>query len=416
MGTYCDLRIGHLGVFSSKSHPPWFALTLFRAGDRSVSTDAEGSVTCTYAITAALAKERLHLMGFTLERARAENQRTRARLVQDLRESDDDECDEPGTFAYEQLQSINWIEFDAFVASCRHMFDSGTHPFHLHEQGDKDPLVDRIGSMYFNDDYQWGFYCEDPRSLIRVVLEAVPDDTRVDVDVSGIIEAGYHRLDDDFVSIALEQLRGTYAVDAPVIVLTEGVTDFEVLSRSMALLYPGLRDYYRFLDYAARPSGGASQLVNAVRTFIAAGIENRIVALFDNDAEGHHQLQLLRRQVLPANVRAFTYPDIELATAYPTHGPNGDALQNVNGAAASVELYFGQDVLRDQAGRLAPVQWRARIDGLARYQGEVQRKEALKQLFLEKLARCEADANAVDDGAWLEMRQLLTALFRAFQQ
>jgi hypothetical protein len=416
MGTYSELRIGHLEIFASKSHPPRFALTLFRAADRIAFTDPDGGVTCAYRITAALAKDRLHLMGFTFERARAEYESVRAQRIEQLR-GYEDEDDEPDAFWQEEIQRINAFDFDAFVASSRHIFNSGLDLYALHEQGDKDPLVNRLVTS-FDHDYEWDFYCQDPRSLARVLLELVPADTVVQVDLSALIEAGYCELDDDYVAMALATLRGTYSVDAPIIVLTEGVTDFEVLSRSMGLLYPGLRDYYRFLDYAARPAGGASHLATAVRTFIAAGIENRIIALFDNDAEGQSQLRMLRRQALPSNVRVFAYPDTELARTYPAHGPTGFALQDVNGGAASIELYFGQDVLRDQAGQLATVHWKGRIDergGPPQYQGEVERKNDLKQRFLEKLARCEADRGEIDDGAWLEMKQILGALFRAFQ-
>jgi hypothetical protein len=264
-------------------------------------------------------------------------------------------------------------------------------------------------------DFVWGFYCEDLRSLIRVLLELALDDAPVVVDMTDLIVAGYFAEDDDFVAHALAERRGTYTIDSPIVVLTEGVTDTEVLSRSMSLLYPGLCHYYRFLDYAARPSGGASSLVSMVRAFVAAGIENRIVALFDNDAEGHASLQLLRRARWPANVRALAYPDIQLARTYPTRGPNGDARQDVNGRAASIELYLGEDVLRDPLGGFTHVLWKSRHDGIGRYQGEVEQKDEIRKRFLEKLARCERDTSLIDENSWREMRILLREVFRAFQ-
>lgn len=39
-------------------------------------------------------------------------------------------------------------------------------------------------------------------------------------------------------------------------------------------------------------------------------------------------------------------PDLEFLKSYPTLGPNGLANMDINGVAASIELYLGNDVLR----------------------------------------------------------------------
>ena len=87
----------------------------------------------------------------------------------------------------------------------------------------------------FDLDFTWGFYCEDLRSLIRVLLELAPEDVSVTVDMTELITSGYFTEEDDIVALALAERRGTYAIDSPIIVLTEGTTDAEVLSRSMSL-------------------------------------------------------------------------------------------------------------------------------------------------------------------------------------
>lgn len=417
MGTWTELQIGPLSVFASKSAPSPVVMTLFRSADRTFvrrEDEDEGDVvSCVYGISAALAKQRLHVMGFTLEEARASYEKRRERAIEQFLEDFADEHEVPGTWEHRELQVMKSVGFDAFLDACRKAFRLGFRAYERPEGGYEDPVLDRIATS--DMDYEWGFYCDDPRSFIRALLEAVPDETPVVVDVSDLINNGYFEPDDDFVALALADRRAAYAVDSPIIVLTEGVTDAEVLSRSMALLYSPLRDYYRFLDHSARPSGGASQLVNALRAFVAAGIENRIVAVFDNDAEGRAALQLLRRQDLPSNVRVMTLPDIALARSYPTDGPNGGAVQDVNGLAASIELYFGEDVLRDPAARLAVVSWKARNETIGRYQGEVQRKDELKQRFLAKLARCELDPSAIVEDGWREMREILQRIFRAFE-
>ena len=149
---------------------------------------------------------------------------------------------------------------------------------------------------------------------------------------------------------SLEELKGDYSVNSRIILLTEGPTDSEVLRASIELLYPHLSSYYSFMDLAVRAPGGAGSLVHVVKSFAGAGIENRTIALFDNGTAGHSAVSLLRHIQLPPHIRVMSYPNIALADSYPTRGPNGESVQDVNGSACSIELYYGRDVLTVEAG------------------------------------------------------------------
>ena len=96
------------------------------------------------------------------------------------------------------------------------------------------------------------------------------------------------------------------------------------MQASIELLYPHLSDYYSFMDLTVRAPGGAGSLVHVVKSFAAAGIENRTIALFDNDAAGHSAASLLRHVQLPPNILVMTFPNIAVADSYPTRGPNGE--------------------------------------------------------------------------------------------
>jgi hypothetical protein len=197
------------------------------------------------------------------------------------------------------------------------------------------------------------------------------------------------------------------------ILLTEGPTDSEVLRASIELLYPHLSDYYSFMDLAVRAPGGAGSLVHVVKSFAGAGIENRTIALFDNDAAGHSAASLLRHVQLPPNILVMNYPNIALADSYPTRGPNGESVQDVNGSACSIELYFGRDVLTVD-GRLVPVQWKAYDERVKRYQGEIQQKDLLKDRFLQKTDAAKRNGLQTAPGDWEDMRRLLESVFDAF--
>lgn len=61
----------------------------------------------------------------------------------------------------------------------------------------------------------------------------------------------------------------------------------------------------------------------------------------------------------------------------------------MNGLTASIELYFGSDVLSRSDGTIAPVQWEAYIQSFKSYQGEVTEKDEPQAAFDPKLSALE---------------------------
>jgi hypothetical protein len=124
---------------------------------------------------------------------------------------------------------------------------------------------------------------------------------------------------------------------------------------------------FTFFDHAPfKSGGGAGELERLAR----AGISNRTVVLFDNDTAGFAAAQRLTDAQLPANFKILTLPELEFANAYPTVGPTGAALANINGSACGIELYCGPVALTGEEGSLSPIQWTGYDRALRRYQGE----------------------------------------------
>jgi hypothetical protein len=117
-------------------------------------------------------------------------------------------------------------------------------------------------------------------------------------------------------SEAVAVVNGVSGMHAPVVVLTEGRTDVEFLSAALNILYPHLADLIRFLDYDQKAEGGAGALVRMVRAFAAAGIVNRVVAIFDNDTAAADALRALDLSKLPDQLRVLQYPAIGIASKY----------------------------------------------------------------------------------------------------
>jgi hypothetical protein len=261
----------------------------------------------------------------------------------------------------------------------------------------------------------------DTRLALRAVLLALPDG-EVRLDFTDLIKGGW--LDDalgELCSRALAWMRTDAARHAPIIVLTEGRTDIQVLQPALDLLFPHLADLIRFMDYAERPEGGAGALVRTVRAFAAAGVANRVVALFDNDTAATDALRSLDIAELPPGIRVLRYPPLDIAADYPTLGPPtpdepGGRLANtdVNGFAGAIELYLGRDVLTGPDGALRPVQWRSYIPGVGQYQGEIAEKAALHAAYRAKVEAARQNPAQMARRDWSGVQAILELIRGAF--
>jgi hypothetical protein len=261
----------------------------------------------------------------------------------------------------------------------------------------------------------------DVRRRLRAVLLSFPD-AEVALDVTWPDEYRWPGSGPgSLASNAQGILRNEAAAHAPMVVLTEGRNDTEFLNVGLMILYPHLSDLVRFLDYERKPEGGASAALRMVRAFDAAGIANRVVAVLDNDTAAANELRLFDRTKLSDRIRVLQYPTLELAQKYPTLGPptvespsRSIALADVNGLAASIELYLGRDVLAMEDGSLRPVQWKSFIAGMGRYQGEVTEKHFIHEAFRTKASTALQDSSAIGRQDWDGIRLILDAILTAF--
>jgi hypothetical protein len=266
-----------------------------------------------------------------------------------------------------------------------------------------------------SDSLSWliGLWDEsDHRVLIRALLAALPRTSEIRIDVTDIVDGGYMSLDVNPHEEALKWMADETSKGSPVIVLTEGRSDARILQSAVEVLKPHLKDFLRFPDFSLSPESSASALVKTVKTFASAGIRNRVVAIFDNDTAADDALRALVEDRLPRNISFFRLPYLLLASAYPTIGPSGTVVMDVNGLAGSIELYVGEDVLRDHNGELRPVQWRGFNDRLNRYQGEVTHKRAVQEAFDAKVNAALAEKVRGIGADWTGLDLILNTMVR----
>lgn len=247
----------------------------------------------------------------------------------------------------------------------------------------------------------------DPRYLIMAVLAALHDAKEVRIDVTDIVLGGYMTTEDNPRETALELITDEISTGVPVVVLTEGSSDARILEQALRVLKPHLVGFLRFPDFSFSPESNAVALVKTLKTFASAGIRNRVVAIFDNDTAAEEALLALKNVQLPRNFFVVRLPELSLATSYPTVGPTGAATMDVNGLAGSIELYLGEDVLRDKDGQLYPVKWGGYSNLLQRYQGEVDHKKQVQKAFHAKVKTVLTDGKALSGQDWIGMELIL---------
>jgi hypothetical protein len=233
--------------------------------------------------------------------------------------------------------------------------------------------------------------------------------------MSELLMAGYFESSEAVSTEALQQLRDEMASSGPIIVITEGKYDSRVLGRALPIVRPDIAGYFAFWDLEeTKAAGGTDRVVANLRSFAAAGVMNRVIALVDNDAAGLAALKTLANPALPKNYIARNLPDLDYARAYPTHGPSGPGQDDVNGRACSVEFYFGLECLIGPDGNPVPIQWTSLNKSVNTWQGELQNKRYVEERIDALLDAAEAGQVPLDE-RWDPLREIAQILIDAAQ-
>jgi hypothetical protein len=427
MGSYAECWLGPFYVGSTKNDIDPGLMALFRSGDKTIVCgknrelpfqrrrwsegveDEEDVSVVFYRAPVSIVRDRLELKGYTLDVAKsAFTTSIRAEAAQYTAWAQDSGFEVFGPIA----RVLQVTDVDQWLAALQVIRDKDLtrHDMGGDKEQHDDPL---IGYMLERDWY--GYPGPDLNVALRLALEVCSDQEELTYDVTDLILSEYFSKDEDFVSYALDLSSFDYSSSGKTIILTEGRSDTWIISESLNLLYPHLSDYFTFMDFeGARVGGSVGSLANIVKAFMGAGIVNKVIAIFDNDTAAEVAIRTLRNLRLPANMRVLRLPDLAVLQEYPTIGPSGSFVMNVNGVAASIELYFGVDVLRDEAGTLAPVQWTGYDASVGKYQGEVLFKDQVQERFKRRLDACRRDRQLLNQTDWTGLRAILSDIFAAF--
>ena len=117
---------------------------------------------------------------------------------------------------------------------------------------------------------------------------------------------------------------------------------------------------------------------NFTKGLISISVQNNVVVLYDNDAEGVSSYRRTIALNVPDNMRILKLPDLEVFQDFDTVGPSGTHLSDINGRAAAIECYL-------DVGSQAVVRWNNYRKDLDVYHGNLENKGEVMKAFLGQL-------------------------------
>jgi hypothetical protein len=168
-----------------------------------------------------------------------------------------------------------------------------------------------------------------PYDILRVLAERPENlDLIVQWDFMDVVESGYFGREDFSVGADGEGF----------LLVTEGTSDTKVIKHAFSVLRPEIADFFRFIDMRDNyPFGGHGNLMNFMKGLRSIEKAHGVLAIFDNDTVGVASLEQLE---ILSGINAIKLPDLEEFRNFPTIGPSGEHLADINGKAAAIECYL----------------------------------------------------------------------------
>lgn len=289
---------------------------------------------------------RLEILGFTLEAARAEYQAVVAEAAE-VTSSSELEASREDYLSFEKFCSLacryplgdlksDYIEYET---PDRGKIAQGRFAANIVEF-ERIPWTDNAESYWSESSFLSARVCILSAESMLQVFALNPANSEVEVtwEFGPIVHAGW---------VQREAFRPGARQKQKVLIATEGASDARIIRRSLDVLRPDVADFFNFVDVDERHHfWGTGNLVKFAEGLLRIEVLNQVLFVFDNDAEGVDAIRKLEKLELPANMRAMLLPDLEEFRAFPTRGPEGVSVSDINGRAAAIECYL--DLRLDQ--------------------------------------------------------------------
>lgn len=401
MGTEITLDVAGVAVTYSKNHRGIDHGSIFQEQDRkAVKSDQldydwykqEGKepAPSEMAFTRPLKDvvPRLELLGFNLERVKREYDAVAQNWLEERASLQDDDERIPNLMNFEEfltfatahpLESLD----DTFISGIDDASEAKIRGRFGEVQFERIPTYRSYDIHAYSERSFFGALVDilHPYSVLRLLAEAKANkDVPVVWQYGPLVQAGW-ATEREFVPYA----RRTETF----LIATEGSSDVHILKHALALLRPGISDFFRFIDVSeSHPFSGTGNLVKFAEGLAKIDVQNQVVFMFDNDAEGLDAHQRLSTLTLPVNMRGIMLPELEEFRSFPAQGPQGLHNSDINRRAAAIECYLDLDVGDHPP---AKVRWTNYKKSLDSYQGALEFKDFYSKEFLKQTAETLAE-------------------------
>ena len=395
MGTGITLEVGGMEITYSKNHMGIDHGSLFQESDRKplrsdqlnyeyFERESKDSTSSEMAFVRALkdVAPRLELLGFNLDRVEREYESVAKSWLEEREELSEDESkplpDLMSFTEFRQLVTEHAIESldSTFVSSAMEGRSEGIRGRFTDTPVDRIPKYESYGlGAYSERSYFSGLVdILHPYSVLRLLAENGENANAPVVWQYGpLVEAGWAN---GWEFVASARRTETF------LIATEGSSDVHILKYALGLLRPGIADFFRFIDVSeSHPFSGTGNLLKFAEGLAKIDVQNQVVFVFDNDAEGLDAHQRLSRLSLPVNMRGIMLPELEAFREFPAQGPEGVRSADINHRAAAIECYLDLNLTDYPPAKIV---WTNFKKELGVYQGSLEYKESYMKHFLKQ--------------------------------
>lgn len=388
MGSYCGLSINGIELYAIKNTFNGTHLKLFSPLEFlkfKEDLDGEEYERFLFRTTVEKAKTRLEILGCSETKLKTYFKMGLAYQKSNYSEPEDEH--EKQYEYYRDLTFENYSSALRLVLETKNIdiFDDEIMNKHPNISNDTNSrlIVEKLSSgnylnpLFYDEMYENEEHLIDPILDIYMCIISCDEDSTIEYDLTEVVHGGW---------VGESEVLEFYNnfMDTTIIV-TEGKTDINVLSKSLEILFPEYKHLFTFFDFNNyRADGGTSYLAKLLKAFSAAKIKNRIIAIFDNDTAADIEIQSLSSIPILESIKIMKLPDLDFCITYPTNGPSGRERLNINGLAVSIELFFGDDIIKNN-GEFYPIQWTNYVEKLDKYQGSIINKSEIIVKMEEKL-------------------------------
>lgn len=387
MGSWTELMIEDMPIAHSKSYVIPELMLIFRDSDKKVfnrkssmrsklvwgELPDDDEQALEYQCNILKIKERLNLFGFNFIKIKTNFEKIKKQYIEDNYIFLED--DEKFSSIIKDIEFHDYCEYLKYYYNNRYTLNTPYNQLY-------NLFNENISSS--EDLFTFNY---DVREIIILYAELLTGEENIIQDLTEVTSAGYYNYDDMIVSDCEKIISTSSKVSEQIFIFTEGSSDIYVLENSLHILYPHLFDFFVFIDYGAtKLGGGAPILVQLIKAFIGAKMPNKIIAIFDSDTAAVEALSAIKNLNFPNNIKVTQYPEIEILKNYTTLGPSGKTTANIYNLAASIELYLGDDCIRDPISKeYYPIIWKSYNDKLKQYHGEILNKNLIFSSFQKKV-------------------------------